>query len=207
MNLKKLLITLLKVGISAAIIGYLVYDATQTKDKTANVFTNLVNQPKRWDLLAAGWACCWGAVLLTFIRWWYLVRALDIPLRFRDSIRIGFWGYLFNFLPLGIVGGDVVKTVMLDHDYPRNRAKALASVLVDRVIGLYVLFIVASVAILATQFWQSRTSQHLHDLHGDARHNRGPPWGWPWCWGRRRWSAARFEPWRGSPVSARRWKA
>ncbi len=94
-----------------------------------------------------------GAVLLTFIRWWCLVRALDIPFRFRDSIRIGFWGYLFNFLPLGIVGGDVLKTVMLDHEYPRNRAKALASVLVDRVIGLYVLFIVASVAVLATRFW------------------------------------------------------
>ncbi len=77
----------------------------------------------------------------------------NIPLPFRDSIRIGFWGYLFNFLPLGIVGGDVLKTVMLDHDHPKNRAKALASVLVDRVIGLYVLFIVASVAILATQFW------------------------------------------------------
>ena len=152
--MKKLLITLLKLGISAGIIAYLVYGATQTKDENGgNVFTNLVNQPKRWDSLAGAWACCWGAVLLTFIRWWYLVRALDIPLRFRDSIRIGFWGYLFNFLPLGIVGGDVLKTVMLDHDHPKNRAKALASVLVDRVIGLYVLFIVASIAILATQFW------------------------------------------------------
>jgi glycosyltransferase 2 family protein len=148
-HLKKLLITLLKVGISVAIIGWLIYDATKT-----NVFANLVNQPKRWDLLVAAWACCLGAVLVTFVRWWYLVRALGIPLHFRDSIRIGFWGYLFNFLPLGFVGGDLVKTVMLDHIHPKNRAKALASVLVDRVIGLYVLFVVASVAILATRFWQ-----------------------------------------------------
>ena len=113
------------------------------------------------------------AVLLTFVRWWYLVRALAIPLRFSDSIRIGFWGYLFNFLPLGIVGGDVVKTVMLDHEYPRNRAKALASVLVDRVIGLYVLFVVASVAILADSVLAGQSRRHLHDLHGDARCDRG----------------------------------
>jgi hypothetical protein len=147
---------LLKVGVSVAIIGYLVYDATQTKSEDGgNVFTNLLNQPKRWDLLGAAWACCTGAVLLTFIRWWYLVRALDIPFRFRDSIRISFWGYLFNLAPLGIVGGDLIKTVMLDHEYPQNRAKALASVLVDRVIGLYILFVVASTAILATQFWRS----------------------------------------------------
>jgi len=94
------------------------------------------------------------AVLLTFVRWWYLVRALDVPCRFADAIRISFWGYLFNLAPLGIVGGDVVKAVMLDHEHPRHRAKAVASVLVDRVIGLYVLFVVASVAILLTGFWR-----------------------------------------------------
>ena len=151
-NLKRLLITLLKIGVSVAIIAYLVYDSAHAN---ANVFHNLLSQPKRWDLLAAGWACSLGAVLLTFFRWRYLVRALGIPLRFNDSIRISFWGYLFNLAPLGIVGGDLVKTVMLDHEYPKNRAKALASVLVDRVIGLYVLFVVASVAILATRFWVS----------------------------------------------------
>jgi glycosyltransferase 2 family protein len=145
--LKRLLITLLKIGLSVAIIAYLVHQT----DK--QVFLSLVNQPKRWDLLFGGWVCCFGAVLFTFVRWWYLVCALDIPLRFRDSIRIGYWGYLFNFLPLGIVGGDVVKTVMLDLEHKGNRAKALATVLVDRVFGLYVLFIVASVAILLTQFW------------------------------------------------------
>jgi glycosyltransferase 2 family protein len=155
--LKKLLVMLLKVGISAAIIGYLVYDATQTKNEDGgNVFTNLMNQPKRWDLLVAAWMCSAAAVMLTFIRWWMLVRALDIPFRFRDSIRISFWGYLFNLAPLGIVGGDLVKTIMLDREYPQNRAKALASVLVDRVIGLYILFVVASTAILATQFWTSK---------------------------------------------------
>lgn len=155
-HLKRLLITLLKIGVSVAIVGYLVYDATQTKSEDGgNVFTNLLNQPKRWDLLAAAWACSTAAVVITFIRWWYLVRALDIPFRFSDSIRIGFWGFLFNLAPLGIVGGDVVKTVMLDHEYPQNRAKAIASVFVDRVIGLYILFVLASLAILLTQFWTS----------------------------------------------------
>jgi glycosyltransferase 2 family protein len=151
-HVKKLLITLLKISFSVVIIAYLVYDATQSKAH-GNVFANLSSQPKQWDMLAAAWVCCTVAVLLTFIRWWYLVRALDIPCRFRDAIRISFWGYLFNLAPLGIVGGDLVKTVMLGHEHPQHRAKALASVLVDRVIGLYILFIVASTAILLTRFW------------------------------------------------------
>lgn len=150
--MKKLLITLLKVGISIAIIAYLVYDATQSKAH-GNVFANLCNEPKQWGMLAAAWACCIVAVLLTFIRWWYLVIALDIPCRFRDAIRISFWGYLFNLAPLGIIGGDVIKAVMLGHEHQQHRAKALASVVADRVIGLYILFVVASTAILLTSFW------------------------------------------------------
>ena len=89
---------------------------------------------------------------MTFVRWWYLVLGLDIPCRFRDAIRISFWGYLFNLAPLGIIGGDVIKAVMLGHEHPQHRAKALASVVIDRVIGLYILFIVASAAILLTGF-------------------------------------------------------
>ena len=123
------------------------------------MFANLRQQPKQWDMLAAAWACCAAAVLLTFIRWWYLVRALDIPCPFRDAIRISFWGYLFNLAPLGIVGGDLVKAVMLGHEHRQHRAKAVASVLADRVIGLYLLFVVATAAILLTGFWQINVAE------------------------------------------------
>jgi glycosyltransferase 2 family protein len=119
--LRKLLISFLKITLSAAIIGYLIWNSTRA-EKNVNVFANLRDQPKNWTVLAAAWACCTAAVLLTFIRWWYLVRALDIPCRFRDAIRISFWGYLFNLAPLGIVAGDLVKAVMLDHEQPGHRA-------------------------------------------------------------------------------------
>lgn len=147
--MKKLIGIVLKVAISAAIIAYLVYDSAR-----GEYFANLRHEEKQWDLLAIAWGCCASAVLLTFVRWWYLVRALEIPCPFRDALRISFWGYLFNLAPLGIVGGDVVKAVMLGHEHPQHRAKALASVLVDRVIGLYILFIVATAAILLTRFWE-----------------------------------------------------
>jgi glycosyltransferase 2 family protein len=150
---KKIIIMLLKVGLSAAIIGYLVYDATQSKAH-GNVFAELRDRPKDWELLFAAWGANTFATMLTFIRWWFLIRALDIPCRFRDAVRFSFWGYLFNMAPLGIVGGDVVKSVMLDHEHHGYRAKSIASVVVDRVIGLYWLFVVASVAIVATGFWE-----------------------------------------------------
>jgi hypothetical protein len=152
-KMKKLLVTLFKVAISASLIAYLIWDATRGAGK-ANVFANLRDQPKNWWSLAGAWFFCAAAVLLTFVRWWYLVRALGIPCRFAAAIRICFWGYLFNLAPLGIVGGDLVKAVMLAHEQPRYRAKAVASVIVDRVIGLYLLFIVGSAAILLTGLWR-----------------------------------------------------
>jgi uncharacterized membrane protein YbhN (UPF0104 family) len=163
---KKLLGTLLKIGVSAAIIAYLVWDAAETKDAEGrNVFQQLLAQPKDWGLLAAAWVFCATAVLLTLIRWWYLVRALEIPLRFGSALRIGFLGYLFNLAPLGIIGGDLLKAWMLAWQHREHRAKAVASVVVDRIIGLYVLFVVASAAILLTGFWKLEDPQgHIKDI-------------------------------------------
>ena len=147
--MKKLLLTLLKVGISVGIIGYLVIDASGDR-----VFTDLRDQPKHWGFLLAAWGVCAAAVLVTLVRWWYLVRALELPFRLKDALRIGFLGFLFNLAPMGIVGGDLLKAVMLAREQPGNRAKAVASVAVDRLIGLYMLFVVASTAILLTGFWR-----------------------------------------------------
>jgi hypothetical protein len=146
--LKKLLITLLKVAISAGILGYLVWDAHRNE-----AFSDLWQQPKQWGLLAGALAACSLAVILTLVRWCYLVRALGLPLTMRDALRIGFLGYLFNLAPMGIVGGDLVKGVMLARHQKGRYPEALASVFVDRFVGLYLLFVVASAAIVLSGFW------------------------------------------------------
>jgi len=148
--LKKLLIVLLKVGISLALLGYLLASVQDNQ-----VFTNLRDQPKRWDLLVVALLACGAASALSFVRWGYLVRALGLAFPVKDSLRLGFLGYLFNLAPMGIVGGDMLKAVMLVLRHPENRTKAVASVIVDRIMGLYLLFVVASVAILATRFYQA----------------------------------------------------
>jgi uncharacterized protein (TIRG00374 family) len=153
--LKKSLVVLLKIGIPVAIVAYLVWDAAGTKNPAGeNVFQQLVNQPKHWGMLAAAWLFCAAGVVLTLIRWWYLVRALGIPLSFRGALRIGFLGFLFNLAPLGIVGGDLLKAWMLAWEHRTQQAKAVASVVVDRLTGLYLLFVLATAAILLTGFYK-----------------------------------------------------
>jgi uncharacterized membrane protein YbhN (UPF0104 family) len=155
-RVKKFLILAAKITISVLILGYLFWNAATAETPDGqNIFTKVLHEPKRWDLLAAAWCLGTLAVVLTLVRWWYLVRALGIKLTLRDALRIGFLGYLFNLAPMGIVGGDLLKVVMLSREYPGNRAKSLASVMADRIIGLYVLFVVASAGILVMGYWQS----------------------------------------------------
>lgn len=148
--LKKLALNCLKIGISAAIIAYLVAEAIKQKD-----FAELANCGKHWDLLAGAAALCFVAVCVTLVRWYYLMRALNLPVTFQETLRVGFLGYLFNLSPFGMVGGDLLKCVMLARHHPGHRAEMTATVFLDRLIGLYVLFLVASIAIVATSFWDT----------------------------------------------------
>jgi uncharacterized membrane protein YbhN (UPF0104 family) len=77
-----------------------------------------------------------AAIALSFVRWYLLVRALDLPFRLADAFRLGLVGFFFSqFLP-GSVSGDVVKIAFLAREQKRRTAAA-ATVLVDRVIGVW----------------------------------------------------------------------
>jgi uncharacterized membrane protein YbhN (UPF0104 family) len=140
---KRLLVSLLKFGVSATIITYLVTKAVG--DKT---FTDLADRPKHWGILAAALMTCLVATLISFLRWKMLVRAVGIPLALRDALRLSFLGYLLNFVSPGSVGGDLFKAVFLVREHPTQRGAAIASVLTDRVMGLFSLMLLGSCAIL-----------------------------------------------------------
>ena len=91
--MKKITITLLKIGVSVAILAYLVRDARQNE-----AFSSLMGRSKSWGVLGLALVACFSAVLLTLVRWHYLVRALDLPFTRKEALRLGFLGYLFNQL-------------------------------------------------------------------------------------------------------------
>ena len=101
-----------------------------------------------------------SAVVLTFWRWFILVRALRIPFRFQDALRLGFVGYFLQFLSLGTVGGDLFKAVFLARERPNRRPEAVATVFIDRAVGLFSLLLVTCVAFIFLG-WQ-RIPAELH---------------------------------------------
>ena len=104
---------------------------------------------KNWGILSLAFAAAFSAVSLTFVRWYLLVRALELKFRLRDAFRLGFLGYLLNFVAPSSVGGDFFKAIFIAREQQGRRAAAVATVVVDRIIGLYALIVVTSIAILS----------------------------------------------------------
>jgi glycosyltransferase 2 family protein len=89
-------------------------------------------------------------LFLTFLRWFILVRAQSLPFKFTDAIRLGMSGFFFNNILPGSIGGDIVKAAFIARQQSR-RAVAVATVLVDRVVGLWGLVWV--IALMGGIFW------------------------------------------------------
>ena len=151
--MKRFLWLFFQLVLIAGIFGFLFWKAaTATDDEGKNIFALLYEQPKRWHFLAAAFFVQFVAVAITFIRWRWLVRVLGLECSRREAFRFGFLGFVLNLAPFGIVGGDAIKAVMIAQKNPDYKAQAVASVFIDRFVGLLVMFICGTVFICWTGF-------------------------------------------------------
>lgn len=141
MQLRKILSAAAKVAISVVLIGFLVIRASRDQQ-----FGALVTGEKNWPLLFCALPFCLAAVTITILRWGLLIHALGLAFTIRETLRAGYIGYLANLLPFGLVAGDSLKAIMLIHRNLRRKTEAVASVFVDRIIGLYALLLLAALA-------------------------------------------------------------
>lgn len=118
---------------------------------------DLVQGPVAWELLLICLLLIAVMFSLQVVRWYLLVRALNIPFTLWHAFRLGLLGLFGNaFLP-GSVGGDFFKAYFLAKDSPGRRTAAVSTVLMDRGFGLFGLVLFA--AVLGSVAWAT----------GDAR--------------------------------------
>jgi uncharacterized protein (TIRG00374 family) len=107
-------------------------------------------EPVHYQFLLLAFAIGLLSTLLTFVRWYVLVRAQGLPFTLADAVRLGAVGIFFNnYLPGG-VGGDIIKAAFLARSQSR-RTVAVATVVMDRAIALWALF--WFVGLLGLAFW------------------------------------------------------
>jgi uncharacterized protein (TIRG00374 family) len=107
-------------------------------------------EPLNYGFLALGAAVLTVSVVITFLRWYVLVRAVGLPFTVGNALGLGAVGFFYNTILPGSIGGDLVKAVFLAREQAR-RTVAVATVVMDRVIALWAL--IWFVAISGSIFW------------------------------------------------------
>ncbi len=124
-------------------------------------------------------------MLVTLVRWYFLVRALDLPFTLGGALRVGLLGIFYSTVLPGSVGGDIVKAAVLARGQSRRTA-AVATVLMDRAIALWGL--VWFVALLGGIFWvlgllDGDTTEPARVIVTPRPALSPAPWSSGCCWG------------------------
>ena len=82
------------------------------------------------------------------VRWQVVLRAAGVRLPFAAVLRDFFVGQFFNAFLLGACGGDAARAWCLSRRLPGRSPEALASVVIDRAVGLALTFLLAVPLIL-----------------------------------------------------------
>ena len=81
--------------------------------------------------------------VLGIIRWQWVLHVQGLEVKFSRLFSISFIAMFFNAFMLGSTGGDVIKAWYVAHETHHKKAEAVATVVVDRLIGLLALFVIA----------------------------------------------------------------
>lgn len=112
-----------------------------------------------WGPLVLALIICTASTILTFIRWYLLVCAQDLPFTPGKAIQLGLLGtFLSTFLP-GSVAGDIPKMYVMTRNQKGRRTVAVATIIIDRLVGLCGLIWLA--ALLGGIFWLTGKLQTL----------------------------------------------
>jgi uncharacterized protein (TIRG00374 family) len=164
--MKKKLGALLRVAVSVGILIYLFnsifHNEALNYFESNNIDPDALNWAERARIVwTVGPQSLWGAFqkislwwfgaavisagipfFLGVIRWQWILQVQGLNVRLSRLYSIAFIGMFFNAFMLGSTGGDVVKAWYVAHETHHKKAEAVATVVVDRLIGLLVLFVI-----------------------------------------------------------------
>ena len=138
---RKLMITALKWLVAAGLLAWLYW-------KCGDDLAKLRERRIVVGMFAIALGVRIVSLIATFTRWRMLVRGIGVPFSLRDMFRLGMLGEACNLMGPGAVGGDLVKVALLAKDHPQRMASVFATVFLDRVLGLWALFVLGAVASL-----------------------------------------------------------
>lgn len=109
----------------------------------------LLHLENTWPWLLAAFLLMLPPFAVVSYRFQILLRSQGVQVSFREALRWTMIGSFFDLAMPSSNGGDVIKAgYVIKHVGPGMRARAVMSVLFDRVLGLLGLFLLASIVVL-----------------------------------------------------------
>lgn len=139
MTAKRILTSILKFGIAAGLIAWMVNKGTLD-------FSLLLRLAHPLYLLP----CVMALFLNLYInnyRWVFLLRGQGFDIGVKETLPLSLIGLFFNYAMPGGVGGDLVKGYYIFQEYPGRKTVAGTSILIDRIIGFVGMVVVSMIAI------------------------------------------------------------
>ncbi|MDP3789151.1 MAG: lysylphosphatidylglycerol synthase transmembrane domain-containing protein, partial [Candidatus Omnitrophota bacterium] len=145
MNIKTIISGILRFTISIVLMAVLIYFM---RDSLPSMMATL--RQTSLYFFAVGAAIYTLSILIASLRLRIFLRLQGIKMRVRDVFRVNLIGYFFSsFLPTSI-GGDIVKAIYISRESGK-KTQAYISIFIDRFIGMFTIFLIATAAVFAVK--------------------------------------------------------
>jgi uncharacterized protein (TIRG00374 family) len=142
------IVAILKYAIGFGLLAFVIWRSWDDKvQPNGNVIPGLktvLQKSPDWANVALAAGLIAVVMSLQFYRWYLLVNAVGLPFTKWNALRLGLVGYFYNIFLPGAIGGDLIKAFFIARDHPTRKPVAVATVLMDRVLGLFGLVLLAS---------------------------------------------------------------
>ncbi len=130
------------------IAGGLIYWLFRSDRLEINSLARIVFDINTVGLVLSGIVCVFLGQLLLAMRLQLLLDFQDIKVSYSRVLGLTIIGAFFGSVLPGLVSGDVVKALYLFGDATQGKSRAVAAVMIDRILGLYSLFLLGTIAMV-----------------------------------------------------------
>lgn len=151
--MKKKLILCFAFFLAIFLLGLVIHKAGGIVAVSSELWNAFIHHPA---YVVAGVLFFSVSLLCGITRWYILLRKLNLPLSYRDCIRLYAIGHFCNMLGPGALGGDVVKASFVAKKNPTKRTELITSIAAERFIGMVAMVIfVATICACSPSFFAS----------------------------------------------------
>ena len=155
---KKKLIQIIQLALGVGLLA-LLFSSMRDEGDLADAVRTAAGH---WPMLILALFLFGSCLFLVSIRWKLLLSAQGLELSLRRTMELYFIGHFFNSFLLGATGGDIVKAFYASRETHHKKAEAVATIAMDRIVGLCALVaLVVVIMLLRLQFFLAHPETRL----------------------------------------------